>query len=96
MKYLLPLLFLPLAGCGSITRAEYESANAQYQTQLVEIPLENGDVRVCYGGLNPQIALQTGGNVYSCPSGMRVVTYRDGVIVARWWQNDEPLAERKP
>jgi hypothetical protein len=93
MFFLLALIALALTGCGDITRAEYERANADRYTKLAEFPLDNGDTRVCYGGTNPQISFD--GKTYTNPSGMRVVTYRGttdgGKIVARWWQDDEPL-----
>lgn len=84
------LAALSITGCGDITRAEYERANADRQTQVIEIKLPNGDRRVAYRGLNPQIDPAT--HTYTCPSGIRIVDYRDGVIVARWWQDDAVLA----
>lgn len=93
-RLIFPLLaLLALPGCGDITRAEYERVNAPYLRHLVEFPLDNGDIRVVYGGTNPQLSFD--GNTYTNPSGCRVVTYRGtadgGKIVARWWQDDEPF-----
>ena len=78
--YLLPILLL--TGCG-YTRAEYEAA-AKLPV-LVEFDMPNGDRRVVYGpDYDPQINPVTGH--YTCKQGVRVVTYRDGVAVAKWFQ----------
>lgn len=87
MKYfLLPLPILFLAGCGSLTRAEYEHANGL--PVMAECKHDNGDVQVVYGpDRNPGIDPVSG--EYSCPEGVRVAIYRDGTLVKRWFQESE-------
>lgn len=76
-----------VTGCG-ISRAHYEKEAAL--PVMAEFQMDNGDTRVVYGpDHNPSIDPTTG--VYTCQEGVRVVTYRDGMIVSRWFQAHESL-----
>lgn len=87
MKPLILLPLLALCGCGSITRAEYENANPHLRPHPDYVK-PNGDVLVAYPDLNPR--MDFAGN-YTCQRGVRVVTYRDGVIVSRFFQTDQEM-----
>jgi hypothetical protein len=89
---LLPLLpILLLAGCG-YTRAEYEQANGLpiLATHALTEGKYAGATMVVYGpDKDPRIDPAAGD--YSCPEGVRVAIYRDGVLVARWFQEHEKM-----
>lgn len=76
-----------LSGCGSMTRAEYERSNglpilAEYE--------KNGTAVIIYGpDYDPRIDPATG--AYTCPKGVRIAKYRDGVLVARFFQEDSVM-----
>ncbi len=84
---LLALIILLCAGCGEISRSEYESART-YDEFITEYQLPNGDTRVVWHGTNP--VLDFSGN-YTCRAGIRVADFRDGVLVGRFWQNDQAM-----
>lgn len=92
LLFLSPILLL--AGCGSLTRAEYERANPlPFQSEYVvtdkddtsKSGLQAGDVIVTMGpDHDPRINPVTG--EYSCKRGDRVAVYRDGILIRRWFQ----------
>lgn len=76
-----------VTGCG-ISRAHYEKEAAL--PVMAEVAMPNGDTRVVYGpDHNPSIDPTTG--VYTCQEGVRVITYRNGQMVSRWFQAHETL-----
>jgi hypothetical protein len=82
-----------LGGCGGISRKDYEQANPKLPV-ITEFQIKDGPdagaTRVVYGpDRDPRIDFTTGD--YTCPEGVRVNTYRDGVLVARWFQPSEAL-----
>ena len=89
MRYLILPTLLLLAGCGSITRAEYEQANPN-QPKITEYQTDEGDTRVVYEAIDPRIDFN---GTYTCPHGIRVVTYRDGVIVGRYFQQHSEMVK---
>lgn len=78
------ILAVLVSGCGEITRSEYDNART-YDNYVTEFQLPNGDTRVVWHGLNPSITTE---GHYECPSGVRVADFRNGILVARWWQSD--------
>lgn len=90
-KHLL-ILILPLllVGCGDITRAEWDAARSEHDHYMTEFQTPEGDTVVVHHGLNP--AMDFAGN-YTCKSGIRVATFRDGVLIKRHWQDDKVLGK---
>lgn len=89
MRKALILLPLLLAGCGSLTRAQYESANA---LPILAEHEQDGTLLVIYGpDYDPCIDPMTG--VYTCPIGVRVAKYRDGVLVQRYFEPSKKLPQ---
>lgn len=87
MRYLILLPALLLAGCGSLTRGDYEKANA---LPILAEHEQDGTTLVIYGpDYDPRIDPTTG--TYSCQKGVRIAKYRDGVLVARFFQADSVM-----
>lgn len=99
LALIIPCL-LALCGCGSITRAEWDAARAEYDVYVTEFPVTTdapdgtkvltGEIRVIHHGNNPSIDFR---DKYTNPSGIRVATFRDGVLVGRYFQEDLVMAK---
>lgn len=89
-----------VTGCG-MSRAHYEKESGlQVLTEYTVQPTDTlkhaqpGDMIVVYGPTNdPRIDPVSG--VYTCPEGVRVVTYRNGVMVGRYFQEHSPMTVSK-
>jgi len=81
------ILAVLVSGCGEITRSEYDNARSDYDSFVAEWQLPNGDTRVVHHGLDPR--MDFAGN-YTCATGIRVATFRNGVLIGRYFQKDQP------
>lgn len=82
MRLLALIPLFALCGCTSYTRAEYEEA--------INLPIlaeheKDGTTLVVYGpDYDPRIDPATG--IYVCPAGVRVAKFRNGVLIAKYFQ----------
>ncbi len=82
------ILAVLVSGCGEISRKDWDAARSQYDDYVTEFVNKSGDTVVVHHGLDPRI--DVAGN-YTCPSGVRVATFRNGVLIGRYFQQDQPF-----
>lgn len=83
-----------LTGCGqSLTRSEWEK-NHPWCKPIAEIKGAPGEpTRVVYPDRLPSLTPSADGRtaIYSVTDGVHILHIRDGIVVAREWQNSQPL-----